>query len=83
MKKNCLEEAVEDLSWSHFFRIREFKNFFEVAVQIFVIMYMISLVYRISHCLSANHNPELECVICTGVTLCTLLSANQNRVEYY
>ena len=24
---------------------------------------------EISHCLSANHNPELPCVICTGITL--------------
>ena len=29
---------------------------------------MISLAYGISHCLSANHYPELRCVICTGVT---------------
>ena len=34
---------------------------------------MISLVYKISRCLSANHNPELRCVICTVTcyTLCT------------
>ena len=30
---------------------------------------MRSLAYKISHCLSAIHNPELRCVICTGVTL--------------
>ena len=30
---------------------------------------MISFAYEISHCLSANHHPELRCVICTGVTL--------------
>ena len=30
---------------------------------------MMSLAYKISHCLSANHNPELRCVICTGVTV--------------
>ena len=34
---------------------------------------MISLAYKISHCFSANHNPELRCVICTGVTLFELV----------
>ena len=34
---------------------------------------MISLAYKISHCLSANRNPELRFVICTGVTLFALL----------
>ena len=29
----------------------------------------LSLAYKISNCLSANHNPELWCVICTGVTI--------------
>ena len=57
---------------------------------------MISLAYKISHCLSANHYSELRCVICTGVTLfapvlhflhwcytlTALLSANQNRVIF-
>ena len=33
---------------------------------------MRSLAYKISHCLSTNHNPEL-CVICTGVTLFALV----------
>ena len=27
------------------------------------------LAYKISHCLSANHNPDLGCAICTGVAL--------------
>ena len=35
---------------------------------------MISLAYKISLCLSANHNPELRCVICAGVTLFALVS---------
>ena len=47
---------------------------------------MISLAYKISHCLSANHHPELRCVICTGVTLfapvlhlnCTALSQSES-----
>ena len=46
---------------------------------------MISFAYKISHCLSVNHNPELRCVICTGVTLFALLlhlTANQNRVIF-
>ena len=30
---------------------------------------MISLSQKISYCLSTNHNPELQCVIYTGVTL--------------
>ena len=30
---------------------------------------MISLASKISHCLSAKHNPELRCVICSSVTL--------------
>ena len=66
------------------FRIRQ--NFNKVFVQNFC--------RRFSHCLSANHNPDLRCVICTGVTLfvpvlhflhlcytyTALLSANRNRV---
>ena len=46
------------------FRVFPFKNL--------SLLYMIPLAYKISHCLSANHNPELRCVICTfctGVTL--------------
>ena len=47
---------------------------------------MRSLDYKISHCLSANQNPELRCVICTGVTLfalvlhlnCTALSQSES-----
>ena len=41
---------------------------------------------QLSQCLSANHNPELRCVICTGVTLfaqvlhlnCTALSQSES-----
>ena len=44
---------------------------------------MISLAYKISHCLSANHYPELRYVICTGVTLFALeLHCSQNRVIF-
>ena len=34
---------------------------------------MRSLAYKISHCLSVNHNQELRCVTCTGVTLFALV----------
>ena len=44
------------------------KTFFKVSVQVFAFLCMISLACRVSHCLSTNHNPELQCVICTGVT---------------
>ena len=47
---------------------------------------MISMAYKISHCLSANDNPELQCVTCTDVTLfalvlhlnCTALSQSES-----
>ena len=47
---------------------------------------MISLAYKFFHCLSANHNPELRCVIYTGVALfalvlhlnCTALSQSES-----
>ena len=49
---------------------------------------MTSLACKLSHCLSANHYPELRCVICTGVTLfalvlhlsCTALSQSESSV---
>ena len=65
---------TEDISWSHFFRIPEnvFQSFCTKFLSLF---YMISLAYKISHCLSANLNPELQLrsVICTGVTLFALV----------
>ena len=78
-----------------FFLIRE--NFFQsFRTKFSSSFYVISLASKISYCLSANHNPELRCVICTGVTLfapvlhflhlcytwTALLSANQNRVIF-
>ena len=88
MKKNCVEEVPEQLSWSHFFSFE--KAFFKVSMQSFYHRFMISLALKISHCLSGNHNPELRCaVICTCVTLLNwcytwtvLLSANQNQVIF-
>ena len=38
-------------------------------MKVLPLLYMISLAYKIAHCLSARHNPELRCVVCTGVTL--------------
>ena len=57
------------------------KTFFKVS------FYEISLAYKSSYCLSANHNPELQCVICTGVTHfalvlhlnCTALSQSESN----
>ena len=51
---------------------------------------MRSLAYKISRCLSINHNRELRCVICTGVTLfalvlhlnCTALSQSESSNFY-
>ena len=46
---------------------------------------MISLAYKISHCLSANHNPELRCVICTGVRFERaefFLKMNHNGIQH-
>ena len=49
---------------------RNQENFFQsFRTKFLSLLYMISLAYKISHCLSANHYPELQCVICTGVTL--------------
>ena len=47
---------------------------------------MRSLAYKIYHCLSVNHYPELRCVICPSVTLfalvlhlnCTALSQSES-----
>ena len=79
-----MEKLPEDVSLSHFFRTRE--NFFQsFRTKFLSLLYMISLAYKISHCLSANHYPELRCVICTGVALfalvlhlnCTALSQSE------
>ena len=61
------------------------KLFSEFRSKFLSLLYLISLAYKISHCLSANHNPELRCVICTGITIfiwTALLSANQSRVIF-
>ena len=35
--------------------------------------YVISLAWKISCCLSTNHNAEVRCLICTGITLFALV----------
>ena len=45
------------------------KLFQSFRTKFLLLLYMISLVYKISHCLFANHNLELRSVICTGVTI--------------
>ena len=46
------------------------KLFSEFPYKLFVIaLHMSTLAYIFSHCLSANHNPELRRLICTGVIL--------------
>ena len=84
-KKNCMIT----------YRIRE--NFFQsFHTKFFVITLHEIIGLQNFSCLSANHNPELWCVICTGVTLfapvlsflhwcytwTALLSANQNRAIF-
>ena len=49
------------------------KTFSEFPYKMFSLLYMISLAYQNFHFLSANHNPELRCVICPGVTLFALV----------
>jgi len=89
-EKIRMEEVPEDLSWSHFFSFSKFPH------KIFVIIphHIIGLKNFLLS--SGNHNPELRCVICTGVTLfalalhfshwcytrTALFSANQNRVIF-
>ena len=73
------------------------KNFIRVSVQNFGHCRLHEIIgLQLSQCLSANHNPQLRCVICTDVTLfapvlhflhwcyswTALLSANQNQVIF-
>ena len=64
--KKCLKMFLEVI----FSLLR--KLFPKFPHKIFLIALHVSLAYKISHCLSANHNPELQCLICTGVTLFAL-----------
>ena len=68
MKKICAEKYrkmfLEEISFA--FK----KNFF-------IALHDIIGLHTVSHCLSANHNPELRSVICTGVTLFALVLHSQ------
>ena len=60
-RKKCRKMFLEAI-----FRIRE--NFFQsFRTKFLSLLYMISLAHKISHCFSANHNPELRCIIFTGI----------------
>ena len=62
------------------------KLFSEFLYKIFVTVLHDIIGLKICHLLSVNHNPELRCVICTGVTLfepvlhlnCTALSQSES-----
>ena len=68
VQKKCRKMFLEAI----FFRIRE-NGFQGFGTKFLSLLYMISLAYKIFHCLSPNHNPKLRCVICTGVTLFALV----------
>ena len=78
-------EKVPDMFLEAFFSHSR-KLFSKFPYKILSMLYMRSMDYKISHCLSANQNPELRCVICTGVTLfalvlhlnCTALSQSES-----
>ena len=78
-----MEKVQEDVSEAFFCAFE--KTFFRVSVQMFCHC------FAWDHWISANHNPELRCVICTGVTLfalvlhlnCTALSQSESRNFYH
>ena len=83
--KKCQKMFLEAL----FFAFE--KNFFIVSVQNFGHCRLHEIIgLQLSQCLSANHNPELRCVICTGVTLfalmlhlnCTALSQSESSIFF-
>ena len=82
IKEIRVEEGPEDLIFSHFFSLK--KTFIKVSVktELFIIIFRDTLALEISYCLSANHNPEFGCVICTGVTL-ELHCSQPIRIEYF
>ena len=79
--KKCRKMFLEALSFAFE------KNFFIVSAQNFGNCRLHEIIgLQLSQCLSANHNPELRCVICNGVTLfalvlhlnCTVLSQSES-----
>ena len=87
-KKNSSGEVPRGIILEAFFLI--YPLFLRVKFS--SLFYVISLAEKISYYPSANHNLELQCVICTGVILFALhsvtlklhcmLSANQKRVLF-
>ena len=72
MKKSALKKCRKMFLEALFFAFE--KIFFRVSVQNFGHCRLHEIIgLQISQCLSANHNPELRCVICTGVTLFALV----------
>ena len=65
-----------------FFHIRAENVFQSFCTKFLSLHHMISLAYKISQRLSANHNPELRCVTCTGVTL-ELHCSQPIRIEQF
>ena len=63
-KKLKLHELLIDSTDMENFQRKKCQKFLQVIFRI-----MSSVAYKISHCLSANRNPKLRCIICTGVTL--------------
>ena len=95
MKKIARKKCRKPCFLKSFLRIRE--NFFQsFRTKFLSLLYMISSAYKISHFLSANHNPELRCVVfvlvlhllhrcvtfSTGVTL-ELHCSQPIRMEYF
>ena len=71
-RKNTRGKSAGRCFLKPFFGIRQ--NFFQsFRTKFLSLLYIRSLEYKISHCLSANQNSELRCVICTGVTLFALV----------
>ena len=77
---NCTSEFFKKLKLHEPLRFQKIPNRTRRAVWLLInntnmknirvdMLYMISLAYKFFHCLSANHNPELRCVICTGARL--------------
>ena len=75
-----MEKVLEDLSWSHLFSFT--KTFCQSFCTKFPSsFYVVSLASKISFnikFLSANHNPELWCVICTHLVFALVLHLHVN-----
>ena len=75
-----MKEVPEDVPWSHFFAFE--KSVLKVSVQNFCHCFTWCHWLTKFLSLTANHNPELQCVICTGVTLfAAVLHLNYNALN--